>query len=129
MIPFAIELIIYLLVDVYCFFGLRSVFTKSNSRLIFTIVYFLVSAFTLYCFYRFTHSDAPGLYNGTGTVYYLGRFMVFFITKIFLAFFLLLQDGSRVIIGLIKWVKTFFNKSTSEKFIPSRRKSLTSEDD
>ena len=126
MSPFTDVLIIYILVAIYCFFGLKSLISKPKFRFGFMIVYILLSVFTLFCFFKFTTiARIYGLYSGPKVGYYLGKFLLIFLTKLFLSIFLFLQDFPRMIIGLINFGKTFFDTSTSNKFIPSRRKSLT----
>jgi len=127
MSPFTPFLIVYLIINIYCFFGLRSLISKSRFRIVFAIAYFFLTVFTLFCYFKFTTiARAYGLYSGADVGYYLGNFLLLSITKLVLSIFLFLQDGSRLIIGLVNWIKTFFNTSiTPDKFIPSRRKSLT----
>lgn len=126
MSPFTSYLIVYFLAAIYCFLGLRSLLSKSRLLIVFTIVYILLSVFTLFCYFKFTTlAKTYGLYGSVEVNFYFGRFILMFITKLVLSFLLFLQDGFRMIIGLINGIKAFFNQSTPDKFIPSRRKSLT----
>ena len=126
MSPFTIYLLVYLLASAYCFHALRSLFSKSKFRVVFTIAYVLVIMFTLLCYYKFTTlARGKGLYSSAEIGFYFGRFILMFLTQMILASFLFLQDGSRMMIGLINRAKTFYNTSSYDKYIPSRRKSLT----
>lgn len=126
MSPFTSYLIVYFLAAIYCFLGLRSLLSKSRLLIVFTIAYILLSVFTLFCYFKFTTlAKTYGLYGSVEVNFYFGRFILMFITKLVLSFLLFLQDGFRMIIGLINGIKAFFNQSTPDKFIPSRRKSLT----
>lgn len=126
MSPFTSYLIVYFLAAIYCFLGLRSLLSKSRLLIVFTVAYILLSVFTLFCYFKFTTlAKTYGLYGSVEVNFYFGRFILMFITKLVLSSLLFLQDGFRMIIGLINGIKAFFNQSTPDKFIPSRRKSLT----
>jgi len=128
MSPFTIYLVVYLLASIYCFWGVKSLFSKSKFLVVFTIVYALLFVFTLFCYYKFTTlGRVYGLYSSSEIGYYFGRFILIFVTKIFLSLFLFLQDAPRMVVGLINWGKNKLDTSTPtpNKFIPSRRKSMT----
>lgn len=114
--------IIYLIADIYTFFGLRSLISDTHNRLLFSVGYVLSTVFVYYCFYKIWHiASNSGLFSGTEVNFYLGLFLTVFVAKLFFVFFMLFQDLPRMFAGVYNVI---FN-SDKASYIPSRRKALT----
>jgi predicted MPP superfamily phosphohydrolase len=64
------------------------------------------------------------MFSGTKVNFYLGMFLTAFVSKLFLALFLFLQDGPRLLIGFVNWVRSLFGAELTS-YVPSRRKAIT----
>ena len=101
-IPLLIGITIIFLIDIYAFQAIRhstinmSVFAKR----FFTIVYWLISAITVGSMLLFTFYS-PFNFPQTIRIIWFGAFVIFYLPKLVLFPFLLLDDGGRLmIIGL-----------------------------
>lgn len=121
--------LIYAFLDIYTFFGLKSLFKEKKNRRLFTVVYWLTSTFIYYCFYRFHEVFTSGhFFSSTDANFYLGAILTAIVAKLAFVIFLFPQDLIRVIYGIGSFLYLFFsgkefpeNKST----IPNRRRFLT----
>jgi len=119
---FTVVFIIYLIADVYTFLGLRSLFSETTNRLIFSFAYLALSSFIFYCFYKiWVIASSRSMFSGTEVNFYLGLFLTAFTAKVSFGFFMLFQDLPRIFAGLYN---AAFNRDRSNYF-PSRRKALT----
>lgn len=124
MSTFTVVLILYIIADLYTYFGLRSLFTISPSRMIFTGVYILCSIFVYYCFYKiWSIAVSRSMFSGTAVNFYLGLFLTAFAAKIAFGFFMLFQDLPRYLTGVYRF---FFGTVEGGVLLPGRRKVLTS---
>lgn len=120
---------LYVLLDIYTFWGLRSL-VKEKYRWLFTGLYFIASLFFYYCFYRvFMLLEGGRIFRDTSANIYFGLFLTAFVGKFFFAGFMFLQDVFRILWGSGRWI---IDKSQSSSdalsengFIPSRRRFLT----
>lgn len=119
---FTVVFIVYLIADIYTFFGLRSLFNESANRLFFAILYIALSVFIFYCFYKiWVIASSRSMFSGTEVNFYLGLFLTAFTAKVSFGFFMLLQDLPRLMTGIYNVI---FNRDRST-YIPSRRKAFT----
>lgn len=126
MSTFTTFLVFYLLFDVYAYFAIRSLFSVSSILWIYSIVYIILSFFTIYCFYKIWFiAKNYSMFSGTMVNFYLGVFLTMFVAKFALAFFFLLQDGPRYIIGSMRWISSFFRENDSTNYLPARRRVLS----
>ena len=120
--------IIFLFLDVYTYFGLKSIVSPRFSKA-FMMLYFGVSAFIYYALitiYLFYTSDQPQL--KTEFLNFLTGFvMTMFFTKLLFCTILMIQDSGRALLGGINYLKSLFSEdeSTVASFIPERRKFIT----
>jgi predicted MPP superfamily phosphohydrolase len=116
---------IYFLLDVYTFFGLRSLFKTKINQLIFSGLYVLVSLFVYYSFYRFYAAfTGGGFFSSTSSNIYLGIVLTAIISKFVFVFFLLLQDIGRCFYAVYQLFLGEVNPA-SNAYFPSRRRFLT----
>lgn len=114
---------IYLLIDFYLYYGLKSLF---NSK-IYTILYFSMTAFFAFGFIRsiFFFQNFDGGVRPMWINLLLGFTFTLFVIKFFLGCLFLVYDTSRVTVGLGKYLASIFGTYEPEKFIPARRKAVT----
>lgn len=120
---------IYVLLDIYTFFGLRSLFMTKSSRWIFSIGYWLMSAYIYYSFYQFHEAfTGGGFFSKTDSNIHLGIILTAIASKLVFVLFLLFQDVGRVIVGtgslLYRTIKGI-DLPPTKSVIPSRRRFLT----
>ncbi len=119
---FTVVFILYLIADIYTFFGLSSLINGASNRTLFTVVYFLSSVFVFYCFYKIWFiASSYKMFSGTQVNFYLGMFLTAFAAKITFAFFMIIQDLPRIFAGIYN----FFIHRDRGSYFPSRRKALT----
>ena len=118
-IPLLIGITIIFLIDIYAFQAIRhstinmSVFAKR----FFTIVYWLISAITVGSMLLFTFYS-PFNFPQTIRIIWFGAFVIFYLPKLVLFPFLLLDDGGR----LIRWIaSTLTQKETISGGIAIKR--------
>lgn len=120
--------IFYVLLDIYTFFGLRSLF-KGKFKWAYQIAYLLTSAFVYYCFYTFYQSfTSGGFFSSTQSNFALGIVLTAIISKFFFVALILLQDGGRFLYGLGDFIKRQVKgekQTEGQRFFPARRKFLT----
>ena len=120
---------IYLVLDVYTFFGLRSLFKHRNARLTFSIFYILTSLFIYYSFYRFYAAfTGGGFFSSHSANIYMGIMLTAIVGKLAFTIFMLPQDLGRYLVALFRVVRGWFgreNASTDNPLLPRRRKFLT----
>ena len=119
---------IYIFLDLYTYFGLRSLVTKKY-RLPFTLCYLASSLFFYFSFYQvYQVLQGGAIFRDSSSNMYLGLFLTAFVGKFFFVVLLLIQDISRFLWGTGGLLRRFFQeKSPNEKpsFLPARRNFLT----
>lgn len=119
---------VYILLDIYSYFGLKSVIGKKYLRL-FQAIYLASSVFFYYSFYRvFQMLEGGAIFRDTSANIYLGLFLTAFVGKLFFCGLMLLQDSGRLLFGTGRWAKNNLSKEASDSarsFLPTRRKFLT----
>lgn len=120
---------IYVFLDIYTFFGLKSLFKDKKKRRIFSITYIILSIFIYYSFYRFYAAFTGGGFFGNSSAnVYLGVTLTAIITKLTFVVFLLPQDLGRIFYGLGDSVYRVFtgkDRTSESTFFPTRRRFLT----
>ncbi len=117
---------IHLFLDVYTYFGLRSLIADARYHKIFTILYLCSSAFVYYCLYQFYQGIQEGsMFRGAHLNFYVGAILTSLVSRIFFVGFLSLQDGGRFLIGVYNWISSMGGEKPELTYFPSRRKFLT----
>ncbi|HTB07773.1 MAG TPA: metallophosphoesterase [Bacteroidia bacterium] len=123
----AIVLLILVLIDVYVYFGLRTILSSSSKKVkaIASWIYWTINAafiaLTLYTAYTFSPYT-----GGVGSTIRLlaASFVLLYVPKLFYIVFLLLEDVYRLLrcigVGIYKLVEK--DKATDVRFFESRRK-------
>lgn len=116
----------YLLLDIYTYYGLKSLFTDRNSVRIYQVFYLLASLFIYYSCYQLI-ANPRSVFGNSSVNFYLGIFVTAIASKMVFVGIMLLQDGGRMLYGIFDNLKnTFGNNSSAERsFLPSRRKFIT----
>jgi len=120
---------IYLIIDIYTFFGLRSLFTDKQLRLVFSAVYILTSIFTFFSFYKVFQVVSTGsIFSDSSANIYLGIFITMLVGKLIFSILMLFQDVGRLLFGIGDAIYTNLRGSESidnQGLIPNRRRFLT----
>ncbi len=121
--------LIYVFLDMYTFFGLKSLFKSKRNRIIFSVAYWLISAFIYYSFYRFHAAfTGGGFFSSTESNIHLGIILTAIVSKLVFVLFLLPQDLGRIVYGIGSFIvllikgKDFVDE---QSIFPSRRRFLT----
>lgn len=126
---FFILCLLYLFLDIYMYFGLKSLFTTKKYLRIFQVVYLLSSVYVYYSFYVVHEAMTSGrFFSNTSSSWALGIVFTAVFTKLVFVAFMFLQDGGRVLWGLGDFIRRLITgQSLPENgtFFPSRRKFLT----
>ena len=94
----------YLLLDLYTYFGLKSILKEQISRL-YTIAYVAISLWILHAFYvMYGTVKADVYFRNVAYAPYLGIALTALISKSVFSVGLLLQDIGRAIIGFLKYI-------------------------
>ena len=120
---------IYFLLDIYTYFGLKSLFAKSASLRIYQVVYILSSLFIYFSFYKVYLAFTGGkFFSSASANIYLGFVFTAIVSKLVFSVFLLPQDAIRLLMG----VGTFFKQLVTGQspvpdtpYFPERRRMLT----
>ncbi len=116
--------------DIYTYFGLRSLFKTRFSRNIFTLIYILLSLFIYYSFLRFYLAfTGGGFFSSSSANIYMGIMLTAIISKLAFVVFMLPQDLWRYLAGfwrvLQKMVMPPNDQKRSTALLPKRRRFLT----
>ena len=110
LIPLLIATAILLTIDIYAFQAIRTVTHHSSITVkrVTTISYWLISLITLSFIWYIVFFDYYALPK-TLRVYLISALFVFYIPKILIVAFLLIDD----VIRLVRWIASFFMRSSS----------------
>jgi len=116
----------YLLLDIYTYYGLKSLFTDRNSVRIYQVIYLLTSLVVYYSCYQLI-SSPRSVFGNSSVNFYIGIFVTAIASKMVFVSIMLLQDGGRVLYGIFDNLKNTFGDSPPREgaFLPSRRKFIT----
>jgi len=117
----------YFLLDVYTYFGLKSLFTDQRSVRTFQAIYLLTSLLVYFSVYQLLMASQSGTLRSASTNFYIGIFITAIISKMVFVGIMLLQDGGRILYGIFDALKNLFTGSSPSDtvFLPSRRRFLT----
>lgn len=119
---------LYILMDIYMYFGLKSLIPTKYLRL-FQAIYFVSSLLIYNSFYTFySLADSHNIFATPEINIHLATIILALTTKFTFTVALLLQDGGRILFGIGNVAKRLIIKTTTSEttpFIPPRRKILT----
>ncbi|MEL6721458.1 MAG: hypothetical protein AAFP82_22355, partial [Bacteroidota bacterium] len=119
-------LTMYLVLDVYTFFSLRSLFAEKQAKLIFSGIYVAASIFSIFSFYKVFEVVSRGsIFSDSSANIYLGIFFTMFVGKLVFIALILLQDVGRFLWGIGDGIHAAVTDRTRDSFLPQRRKFLT----
>ncbi len=120
--------LLYVFVDIYTFFGLKSLFPK-RAKWVFSILYIFSSIYIYFGFYQvYLQLDHGNIFRNANSSFYLGLFLTALVGKLVFVLLLFLQDFLRLILGGGIFIKSRIDKSTKSSatsFFPARRKFIT----
>lgn len=119
----------YLFLDIYTFFGLRSLFSKQRTKNIFSAIYVALSVYVFYCFWAVLQVMRSGnVFSDTSANWELGIMFTAVVSKLVFSIFMSVHDGGRFFYGIVDFIKNKITNNTPEEgrnFFPTRRKFLT----
>ena len=99
----------YIFLDVYTYFGLKSLFTTQRSIRIFQGAYLLTSLYIIFSFYQMYVGFSQGsFFRSASANFYLGIVFTAIISKMVFVGVMLLQDGGRVFYALFDAISGLF---------------------
>ncbi len=115
---------LFLIVELYTYFGLRPIFDTPQSKKIFTLVYLLQSVVVLYALYKMYFGLRAGeVFRSTELNMMIGIVFTSFVTKLIFSGAILVQDLLRIVGYIGSLLSTPFTESTiSDVSYPSRRR-------
>jgi predicted MPP superfamily phosphohydrolase len=124
---FLVLMIVYIVVDLYSYFGFKSLFATKGNIKFFTIGYIAISLFVYYCFLKVSQGMQSGsIVRDSSTNFAIGIVFTFFITKMVFVLGMLLQDVGRLLVGSYQFLDNKLgNNDSLEQFLPNRRKFVT----
>ena len=113
---------LYLSIDFYSYYGLKPLFTSK----LFTYLYVGLSLFFVFGIARsiFFLQDFSGVRPAWINLL-IGFTFALFVIKLLISSLFLFYDVSRYFTGAVKYISSLVSSSSSEQFIPSRRKSIS----
>ncbi|MEM8908202.1 MAG: metallophosphoesterase [Bacteroidota bacterium] len=120
---------LYVLLDVYTFFGLRSI-VPTRYRRLFALAYVLFSAFVYYHFYQLYGLLFGGqFFSSNDGNFALGLFLTALVSKLVFCGLLFFQDTLRLLWGMVRMAigrrGARANETKPSTFLPARRKFAT----
>ena len=121
---------LYVFLDIYTYFGLRSLFKTRASRWVYTLIYISLSLFIYYSFFRFYEAFTGGrFFSSTSANIHMGIMLTAIVSKLAFVIFLLPQDIGRVFWGvgtaLVGAKNSDSENEERRSFLPKRRRFLT----
>lgn len=121
---------LYVLLDVYTYLGLRSLFVRKESLIAFQILYLLSSLFVYFSFYQFyTAFTSGGFFSKSSANFYMGIVLTAIITKLAFVFLIFAQDLARFLYGIGAFIYRLFagegELPGDDSFLPDRRRFVT----
>ena len=119
---------LYLLLDIYTYFGLKSLFIGKYLR-VYQLLYALTSLFVFYSFYQIYQTLQSGnFFRDASYNFYLGIVVTAIVSKLVFIIALFLQDGGRVLVGIGSYFSNLLGVqevAEGSNFIPKRRRFMT----
>jgi len=123
------QLAFYLFLDIYTFFGLRSLFSSKRAKNIFSAIYVATSIYVFYCFWAVLQVIRSGnVFSDTSANWELGIIFTAIVGKLIFSLFMSIHDGGRFLYGILDFIKNKISNSTraeGQTFFPARRKFLS----
>ena len=107
-------IIIFVLVEIYCFFAIKRLFKSKRAVVIYTVSSLLIIFYFIYTFSGFDRSAGQNQHSLLVSAFLL----LYLLTKVTVSTFLMVEDIYRIFAG----VYNYFFRKENEKIIPSRRK-------
>ncbi len=104
-----------LLIEFYSFQAIKTLIKTKWVLLAYQILSFTLFVFIVYSFSKFDRRVG----QTHQTMLTMGLFLIVFVPKIFVSFFLFIEDVTRFFVGIIQY---FVDNSTKNSFFPARRK-------
>ena len=121
--------IIFILLDVYSYYGLNSIIGQGRYSKIFKFLYLSISVFTYFSVFQWVMYLLAGqMWQRSEFFNFMGGFIfTMLVTKLLFSGIMLLQDSGRVIIGSVKYIANIFTDTdqTQSPFLPERRQFIT----
>ncbi len=117
----------YVALDIYTYFGLKSLFEDKQSIRIYQVIYLLTTLFVYFSFYQMYVAFGQGsIFRSSSANFYLGIVFTAVFAKMVFVGIMLLQDGGRTIYALFSWISSLFSSdNVARSHLPSRRKFIT----
>ena len=119
----------YLMLDIYTYFGLKSLLKNKIAINVFSLIYLGISCWILHAFYiMYGTIKADVYFRNVAYAPYLGIALTALISKLVFTVLMCLQDGVRYTSGLIKYTldkEQAFAPKDIGKHVPTRRRFLT----
>ena len=117
---------IHLFLDVYTYYGLRSLLSDAKYFRLYTLLYLCSSAFVYYCIYQFYQGlQESSMFRSAHLNFYIGVILTSLVSRIFFVGLLSIQDGGRFLVGVYSWISSFGGEKPDTSYFPSRRKFLS----
>lgn len=118
---------LFLIVELYTYFGLKPMFQSTQAKRIFTLIYLLQSGIVLYALYNMYHGLAKGqVFRTTELNIMIGIVFTSFVTKFIFSGLIIAQDVIRLAGYLFGLTKSAFTETTlREVSYPGRRRFIS----
>ena len=123
---FLIMIGITILLEVYTYFGVRSLIATQKWKNTFSLLFLAQFLFLLFCTYKIYQGsqENPNI-RDAATNFYVGLVFSSFIAKLIFSFGILLQDGGRVLFGSYNYIAALISGESMTSYIPGRRNLVT----
>ncbi len=111
----AIIVVFLLIVEIYCFQAIKTLVKPTWFLIAYQVISLLLFVFIIYSLSKFDRKIG----QTHQSMLTMGFFLIVFVPKMLVAFFMFTEDIFRVINGFIQY---FVDNSTRDTFLPSRRK-------
>jgi len=116
-----IFIILFILVDIYAYQAIRSISKSSWTPWIYFAISLAVYGYFTYVFFNYDRSVG----QTNKTLWAMGLFLLSFIPKLVLLFFMFGEDVLRLLVGGYNYITDNFFSGTSEKYLPARRQFIS----
>ncbi len=129
-LPFLIfTILIYIFIDIYTWYGMKSLFVSERYLKIFNFTYWALAIFGLYAAWTvYQHQITHGSTRDELLNFYMGFVFALVVSKLVFATTMILHDGGRMVFGLFHYLKSILIHSEQLQFasvMPARWKMWT----
>lgn len=117
MLRLLIPAIIFIIIDVYAFQSVKTVFKGPWVLWIYILISIVVYGYLAYVFLNYDRSVGPN----ASSLRAMGMFLLLFVPKVMLLLVMFGEDIIRLFVGGYNYLTDNFFSGTSEKYLPSRR--------